>query len=47
MAQLVKHLPAVWETWVQFLGWNVPLEKQDGALTHNDQREPLKAGHTD
>ena len=28
MAQLVKHLPAVWETWVQFLGWNVPLEKE-------------------
>ena len=28
MAQLVKHLPAVWETWVQFLGWKVPLEKE-------------------
>ena len=27
-AQLVKHLPAVWETWVQFLGWEVPLEKE-------------------
>ena len=21
VAQLVKNLPAVWETWVQFLGW--------------------------
>ena len=28
IAQLVKHLPAVWETWVQFLGWKVPLEKE-------------------
>ena len=27
-AQLVKHLPAMWETWVQFLGWEVPLEKE-------------------
>ena len=21
VAQMVKHLPAVWETWVQSLGW--------------------------
>ena len=21
LAQLVKNQPAVWETWVQFLGW--------------------------
>ena len=28
IAQLVKHLPAMWETWVQFLGWEVPLEKE-------------------
>ena len=27
-AQLVKHLPAVQETWVQFLGWKDPLEKE-------------------
>ena len=27
MAQLVKNLPAMWETWVQFLGWEDPLEK--------------------
>ena len=27
MAQLVKNLPAVWETWVQYLGWEDPLEK--------------------
>ena len=28
MAQTVKNLPAMWETWVQSLGWEDPLEKQ-------------------
>ena len=28
IAQLVKNLPAVWETWVQFLGQEVALEKK-------------------
>ena len=28
MAQTVKHLSAVWETWVQSLGWEDPLEKE-------------------
>ena len=27
VAQMVKSLPAVWETWVQSLGWEDPLEK--------------------
>ena len=27
VAQLVKNLPAMWETWVRFLGWEDPLEK--------------------
>ena len=27
MAQLVKNLPAMWETLVRFLGWEDPLEK--------------------
>ena len=27
VAQLVKNLPAMWETWVQCLGWEDPLEK--------------------
>ena len=27
MAQLVKNLPAIWETWVLSLGWEDPLEK--------------------
>ena len=28
MAQRVKNLPAMWETWVQPLGWEDPLEKE-------------------
>ena len=28
VAQMVKNLPAVQETWVQFLGWEDPLEKE-------------------
>jgi len=27
VAQLVKNLPAMWETWVRSLGWENPLEK--------------------
>ena len=33
VAQLVKNLPAVWETWVQSLHWEDPLEK--GMVTHS------------
>ena len=32
VAQLVKNLPAMWETWVRSLGWEDPLEK--GMATH-------------
>ena len=28
VAQLVKNLPAMWETWVRSLGWDDPLEKR-------------------
>ena len=27
VTQMVKNLPAMWETWVQSLGWEDPLEK--------------------
>ena len=27
VAQLVKNLPAMWETWIQSLGWEDPLEE--------------------
>ena len=33
VAQLVKNLPAMWETWVRSLGWDDPLEK--GKATHS------------
>ena len=33
MVQLVKNLPAMWETWVLSLGWEDPLEK--GTATHS------------
>ena len=32
MAQLVKNLSAMWETWIQSMGWEDPLEK--GKATH-------------
>ena len=28
VAQMVKNLPAMWEIWVQSLGWKEPLEKE-------------------
>ena len=27
MAQMVKNLPGMWETWLQSLSWEDPLEK--------------------
>ena len=33
LAQLVKNLPTMWETWVLSLGWEDPLEK--GKATHS------------
>ena len=33
VAQLVKNLPAVQGTWLQFLGWEDPLKK--GKATHS------------
>ena len=28
VAQMIKNLPETWETWVQYLGWEDPLEKE-------------------
>ena len=33
VAQMVKNLPALWETWVRSLGWEDPLE--EGMATHS------------
>jgi len=33
MTQLVKNPPAIWETWVRYLGWGDPLE--EGMAIHS------------
>ena len=33
VAQMVKNPPAMWESWVQSLGWEDPLKK--GMATHS------------
>ena len=33
MAQMVKNLPALWETWFRSLGWEDPLE--EGLAAHS------------
>ena len=45
MAQMVKNLPAMWETWIQSLGWEDPLE--EGMENHSSVlawRIPLDRG---
>ena len=42
---MVKNPPAMWETWVQSLGWEDPLEK--GMTTHSSilaWRIPMNIG---
>ena len=34
VAQLIKNLPVMWETWVQSLDWEEPLKK--GMATHSN-----------
>ena len=34
VAQRLKHLPAMWETRVQSLGWEDPLEKEMDGESH-------------
>ena len=33
VAQMVKNPPAMWETWIQSLGWDDPLERR--TTTHS------------
>ena len=33
VAQLVKNLPAMWETWVRFLSWEDPLVKGTATIS--------------
>ena len=43
VAQLVKNLPAMWETWGRSLGWKDPLEK--GTATHPVFWPDQRVGH--
>ena len=40
VAQRVKHLPAMWETWVQFLGLEDPLEKEMALFQYSCLENP-------
>ena len=45
VAQTVKNLPAIWETWIRSLGWEVPLE--ESMATHSSilaWRIPMGSG---
>ena len=45
VAQMVKNMPAMWETWVQSLGWEDSLE--EGMATHSTifaRRIPMDRG---
>ena len=45
VAQTVKNLPAVQETWVQSLGWEDPLEKGMATpLKYSFLENPMKRG---
>ena len=41
VAQLVKNPPAMWETWVRFLGWEDPLVLQVHRVAESDTTESL------
>ena len=45
LAQTLKHLHAMWDTWVRFLGWEDPLEKEM-ALGWEDPLEKAMAPHS-
>ena len=47
VAQMVMNPPAMWETWVQSLGWDDPLQK--GKATHSSNlawRAPWTEGES-
>ena len=44
MAQLVKNPPAMWETWVQSLGWEDPLEGHGNPFQYSCLENPMDRG---
>ena len=44
VAQLVKNLPAMWETWAQSLGWEDALEGNRYPLQYSGLKNPMERG---
>ena len=44
VAQMVKRLPTLWETWVRSLGWEDPLEKDGNPLKYFCLGNPMDGG---
>ena len=44
VAQMIKHLPAMWETQVRSLGWEDPLEKEKYPLQYSCLENPMDGG---
>ena len=46
VAQLVKNLPAMWETWIRSLGWEDPLEGKGYPLQYSGLENCMESwGH--
>ena len=45
MANLVKNLPVMWETWVQSLGWEDPLVKGKAIQSSIQSMGLQRVGH--
>ena len=46
VAQLVKNLPAIWETWVRSLGWEDLLEKGKAPVFWPREMRSQRVGHS-
>ena len=44
VAQRLKHLPAMWETWVRSLDQEYPLEKECNPLQYSCLENPMDRG---
>ena len=44
VAQTIKHLPKMWETWVQSQGWEDLLEKEMATLQYSCLGNPMDGG---
>ena len=44
MTQMINNLPAMWETWVQSLGWEDPLEERMATHSVSCLEKPMDRG---